>query len=189
MAKAPAKSPVSSAASALAGQSPAVVDPFATPAPTTTPETAPAGDVSKGPKLIRKLSAKNIIGKIDPKTLPLEFKPLYRLAGVVTGYESGESGFGPWECLTGEFAAVVVATGEIFAGNKAFVPSGQGDGIVAAAAHALRNDAKAKIKFAVDIAARQVMRGTELGYEYNVIPLVKINVKNEALDMLSNLPA
>jgi len=188
MAKAPAKSPVSSATSALAGQTPEVVDPFAAPTPASAPAEQIAAN-SKGPKLIRKLSAKNIIGKIDPKTLPLEFKPLYRLAGVVTGYESGESGFGPWECLTGEFAAVVVATGEIFAGNKAFVPSGQGDGIVAAAAHALRNDAKAKIKFAVDIQARQVLRGTELGYEYNVVPLVKINVKNEALDMLANLPA
>lgn len=186
MTKPAAKTPAKNQQQALAKSASATPDPFASALKPDTP-TEQVTPENKGATLIRKLSAKNIIGKIDPKKLTSEFAPLYRLAGVATGYESGETSFGPWECLTGEFAAIVAETGETFAGNKAFVPSGQGDGIIAAAAHALRQDAKAKVKFAVDVMVRQVMRGDELGYEYQVVPLIKINVKNEALDMLANL--
>lgn len=157
-----------------------------TPATPATPAQSAAPNTENA-KLIRKLSSKNIIGKIDVGTLGDEPKKMFRIAGVVSGYESGESATGPWECLTGDFAATNFLTGEVFAGNKAFIPGGSGDGIVAAAAHALRENAKSKIRFAVDVYVKKVMRGNEIGYAYETRPLIQINVKNEALDMLASL--
>lgn len=73
-------------------------------------------------QLIKAISAKAILGSSDA-VKKAEEGPIFSLIGFASGIESGESSFGPWEALVGEFLAVRTADGEEFKAGKAFPPA------------------------------------------------------------------
>lgn len=135
--------------------------------------------------VLRKISIATVYGKVKVADIPEgEELALCRIAGVASGTESGESSYGDWECLTGEFAATNYATGEVFAGSKAFVPGAMGEALQKSMQNALREDAGSRLKFCVDIYAKVSGRDANK-YEYVVRPIMETDVKNEALALLS----
>ena len=80
--------------------------------------------ITQGTEIARKLSPASIIG--ENRKRPDEPKWIYRIAGVVNGYERSKenSAFGEYVRLIGEFQAIVFDTGEVFIGMAAFLPAG-----------------------------------------------------------------
>lgn len=143
----------------------------------TAPKKAAVG-------VLRKISVATVFGKVKIADIPEgEEIALCRMAGVAGGVESGESTYGDWECLVGEFAATNYQTGEVFAGVKAFVPGAMGEGLQLSMKNALMEDAGSRLKFCVDIYAKVSPRDPNK-YEYIVRPIMETDVKNEALALL-----
>lgn len=133
---------------------------------------------------VRKITVASVFGKVKVADIPEgEELELCRIAGVASGLESGESSYGPWTMLLGEFAATNRATGEIFAGVKAIVPGAMGEQLVLSMSNALVEDAGSKLKFSVDISAKVSPRDPNK-YEYIVRPVLAPDVKNEAMALL-----
>ena len=146
-------------------------------------------DTKEAPKkstvaAIRKVSIATVYGKVRIADIPQDGElHLCRMAGVASSVESGESTYGDWQCLVGEFAAVNQQTGEMYAGNKCFVPSAMGEMLVSQMSGALLEDAAARLKFSVDIFAKVSARD-ENKYEYVIRPVLAPEVKNEAMALL-----
>ena len=133
---------------------------------------------------VRKITVASVYGKVKVSDIPEGVElPLCRIAGVASGLESGESSYGPWTMLLGEFAATNYQSGEIFAGVKAIVPGAMGEQLVLSMTNALMEDAGSKLKFSVDIFAKVSPRD-ENKYEYIVRPVLAPDVKNEAMVLL-----
>jgi len=113
---------------------------------------------------------------------PIERK-LCRIAGTANAIDSGESTYGVWFSLLGEFAATDYQTGEIFVGRSAFIPGAMGDALIAALESAHKEDASSTLKFSVDISA-VVSPRDENKYEYVVRPVIESDVRNEAVALL-----
>ena len=105
------------------------------------------------------------------------------MAGVASGIKSGESQYGEWEILLGEFAATNSQTGEIFAGGACAVPGAMGEMLLSQLKAALMEDAASKLRFSVDVFA-VVSPRDENKYEYIVRPVLSPDVKNEAMVLL-----
>jgi hypothetical protein len=133
---------------------------------------------------VRKITVASVFGKVKvADILEGEEIALCRIAGVASGLESGESSYGPWTMLLGEFAATNYQTGEIFAGVKAIVPGAMGEQLVLSMTNALMEDAGSKLKFSVDIFAKVSPRDANK-YEYVVRPVLAPDVRNEAMALL-----
>jgi hypothetical protein len=134
---------------------------------------------------VKKITIAAVFGKVKIADIPKDGElPLVRIAGYADSTDSGESNFGPWECLSGNFAATNLATGEMFAGAKAFVPGAMGEQLCIAMRNALENDAEAKIRFSVDVSAKISPRD-ENKYEYIVRPVLEQETANPAVALLS----
>jgi hypothetical protein len=127
-------------------------------------------------ELKKKLSAKTIVGKVKP-LLPKNDKgeiinespvALMRVYGICNGIKSGVSTFGEWIAFTGNFKAIRLSDGEVFAGGQLFVP----DVVTELLGPVVRAAQGADVEFAFDIGAQGTE--TEVGYEYMVNPLMKI---------------
>lgn len=127
-------------------------------------------------ELKKKLSAKTIVGKVKvllPKNEKGEIingspVALMRVYGICNGIKSGVSTFGEWIAFTGNFKAVRLSDGEVFAGSQLFVP----DVVTELLGPVVRAAQGADVEFAFDIGAQGTE--TEVGYEYMVQPLMKI---------------
>lgn len=126
-------------------------------------------------ELKKKLSAKTIVGKVKP-LLPKNDKgeiinespvALMRVYGICNGIKSGVSTFGEWIAFTGNFKAIRLSDGEVFAGGQLFVP----DVVTELLGPVVRAAQGADVEFAFDIGAQGTE--TEVGYEYMVNPLMK----------------
>lgn len=71
--------------------------------------------------IVKKLSVKTVHGKVDPSKLDKEGSVLFRIMGEASGLKSGESQFGAWTALTGQFAAIK-PSGEMVRASQAFLP-------------------------------------------------------------------
>ena len=127
-------------------------------------------------ELKKKLSAKTIVGKVKA-LLPKNDKgeiingspvALMRVYGICNGIKTGTSTFGEWIAFTGNFKAVRLSDGEVFAGSQLFVP----DVVTELLGPVVRAAQGADVEFAFDIGAQGTE--TEVGYEYMVQPLMKI---------------
>ncbi len=171
---------------------------------TAETETQKAAPAKNKITPLKKLSVKTVCGalkmidfykpQLDAKGVQLVdakgaglFEPferkLCRIAGTANAVDSGESTYGTWEALLGEFAATDYATGEIFVGKSAFIPGAMGEALIAAIGSAQREDAASTLKFSVDIFA-VVSPRDENKYEYIVRPVIESDVRNEAVALL-----
>lgn len=166
---------------------------------TTQAQEAPA----KGPKLAakKKLTVREVYGPIDQKRLPplrinvtddnpegdpnpnSELK-LCRIVGYATGTTHGESSYGAWAALTGEFVATSYDSGEVFAGKNAIVPGPMGDMLVTNVEAILAEDANGQVRFSVDIFAKRSARDPQRKYEYVVRPVIDAKLSSPALELL-----
>jgi hypothetical protein len=161
---------------------------MATKQKTAQAETAAASKSKITP--LKKLSVKTICGALKIKDFPEpdsegvhQERMLCRIAGTANGIDRGESTYGAWESLAGEFAATSYDTGEIFVGRAAFIPGAMGDALIAALDSAQREDAAATLKFSVDVSAVISTRDSNK-YEYIVRPVIESDVRNEAVALL-----
>lgn len=143
-----------------------------------------------------KISAKTILGKVKRYEAAT---PLYVVIGIADGVRSGESDKGPWEGLTGQFEATVIApdhanNGKRFYGTQLFLPK-SGHELVAAR---LREYAKSEstagqsVQFAYQVGFKP-SEAAPIGYEYTVKPILKAGgadplaqLRSDAVAMLSN---
>lgn len=123
-------------------------------------------------ELLRKLSAKTIIGKIDP---PEDAVDLFTIYGSATDVKSGESAYGQWDCLVGKFEAVKMDTGEMFASMQCFLPEPMGSMLVNRVRELEDGE---KVEFAVVIGVKPCDRGST-GYEYTCKPVVEPEATSE----------
>ena len=127
-------------------------------------------------KLLKKISTKTVLGDVSKLVKGGEIdKPTnaLRIMGTATGIASGESNFGEWKALVGQFAAINLLTGEESRSGKAFVPDTVTD-IVETALNKLKADGEenASVEFAIDV---EIVPNPDLavGYEYNAIPHIQ----------------
>ena len=133
---------------------------------------------------VRKITVASVYGKVKVADIPDgEEIAICRMAGVASGIKSGESQYGEWEILLGEFAATNSQTGEIFAGGACAVPGAMGEMLLSQLKAALMEDAASKLRFSVDVFA-VVSPRDENKYEYIVRPVLAPDVKNEAMALL-----
>ena len=116
--------------------------------------------------IVRKISTKTIGVRVHPADLPKSgVQWLYRAFGTARGTQSGESSYGPWACLVGQFRAIT-EDGEQFDAGKLFLP-GSGHDLIVGAMEG--NDA---VEFGVRVGAK-IDRESSVGYVYVVEPLFK----------------
>lgn len=135
------------------------------------------------PQLIRKISARHVVGSVKaiaPRenadgSLPRDIVPLFRVFGQATGIKKGESDNGPWTALTGRFEAVSLVpdpeTGELemaqFAAPQCFLPEPTNSMI----ATELESGDINSIEFGFEVGVKAAK--TAVGYEYTCSPLME----------------
>lgn len=152
----------------------------------TTQQAEQKAAPSQGSKItpLKKLTIKTICGGVKIKDIPEGAElAVARIAGTAKAVDHGESSYGPWEALVGEFAATNKLTGEIFVGKTAFIPGAMGEALIAALNSAQADDAAASLKFSVDISVVVSARDANK-YEYITRPVIETDVRNEAVALL-----
>ena len=128
----------------------------------------------------KKLSTAKIMGKISARDVKEgENVDLFEVVGIASGSKTGESDYGPWASLTGNFAAVNLRTGEKFRSGVAFLPDVALDpimGQLGAAAQA--------VEFGWIIGIKD-SSSVQCGYEYYARPLVPAS-ENDPLERLAS---
>ena len=106
-------------------------------------------------QLLRKISRATMIPGGDTAVLELVMAnkektvPLYRVGGSCNGSRKGESDYGEWECLIGNFQAINLETGEVSRSGQCFLPQFAVDTIVG------QFDAEVTaVKFAYDVGVK-----------------------------------
>ena len=161
------------------------------------PSSAPSQKLTP----VAKITVKTVFGVIPQKDLPPlrinlsdanpegdanpnpEFA-LCRVAGYVSGVKRGESSYGGWAALVGEFVATNRATGEIFGSKTAIIPGPMGEALISSTEKALMDDADSKVRFSVDISVRRSARDPGRKYEYIVRPVIDAKLSSPALELL-----
>lgn len=125
--------------------------------------------------IVTKLSAKKILGKVKK---PEEKTVLMQVFGIATGIKTGESNYGPWTALTGQFRAVNLQNGEIFQSGICFLPK-MGTDLVTPM---LKKEGVDGLEFALNVGI--VPADNSVGYEYYVEPVLEAK-ENDPLEALS----
>lgn len=125
-------------------------------------------------EILTKLSVKKVLGKIENVT---EKKILMQVFGVATGVKTGDSNYGPWEALTGQFRAINLETGQIYQSGICFLPQVALNLIT----HRVKEDSVNGVEFAFNIGV--VPADNKAGYEYSCEPLIEAS-ENDPLEVL-----
>ena len=150
--------------------------------------------------LIKKISVATVIGNSKIVRDSAD-GAIMRVYGVVRGIQKGvkldQDTQGnpisrPWTALTGSFQAVNIATGEIFASAKVFLPDVAGELVINAFEQAQEGDNPgnpgASIKFAFDIK-KITSEKSVTGYEYAAVSLIEAAASDPLSEMATTLPA
>ena len=133
----------------------------------------------------RKITVKELYGTPKIKDIPDgALLKLCRIAGVANGTQRGESTYGNWAALKGEFAGTNFVTGEVKIAQAAIVPGAFGDMLISTVEAAIKDDPNASLKFCVDIYVKVSARDANK-YEYECKPVMETAAKNQALELLS----
>ena len=130
--------------------------------------------------LIRKISAKSICGKVE---VPKKATALFVVFGIATKTRSGQSDYGPWTALVGQFEATNIETGEISQAPQCFLPEPMNEMI----ANQLDetddegNRITNSVQFSVEVGVKPA--DNAVGYEYTT----KTVVESDAADPLAAL--
>lgn len=150
----------------------------------TAQEQATAAPKVPGVAVARKLSVATVYGKVKVKDIPTGGQVhVMRIAGTASDSVSGESAFGRWESLKGEFAAINIETGERFVGVNAFVPGALGEMLIEQVKAGVKEDVGFSLKFSVDVFVTVSPRD-ENKYEYVTKPVIETTAGNQALLLL-----
>lgn len=125
---------------------------------------------------VKKLSAKTIYGSIDLKKLlaaPDETLTLFTVLGCAVGSKTGQSSYGEWTALLGQFEATHAETGEVSSGANLFLP----DVALTPILVALSQEGTRGVEFAIRISAKFVDaaktgKAGGVPYEYTWEPLL-----------------
>lgn len=102
------------------------------------PNDAPQGDLEAGPEIVRKLTPGEVVGdKLKKLVMEGTVKlpcDLFTLIGKASNLRDGESTFGPWTALLGEFEAMRTFDGsnKRVVSSQCFIPGPAGDLLIAA---------------------------------------------------------
>ena len=132
--------------------------------------------------LIRKISAKTVCGKIE-KPVPVKGKPLFIVGGIANKVKTGDSQFGTWTALVGQFEATNIDTGEVFIAPQCFLPEPM-NGMIAASLEMVDEDDKRinqSVQFAVEVGVK--FAENQIEYEYTA----KEIMKSDAADPLASI--
>lgn len=134
----------------------------------------------KLPPLRVNVSDANPEGDANPNP---DFK-VCRIVGFASGVKRGDSSYGPWAALVGEFAATNYETGEVFGSKTAIIPGPMGEALVTSTEQALLEDAESKVRFSCDVFVRRSARDPKRKYEYIVRPVIDAKLSSPALELL-----
>jgi len=120
--------------------------------------------------LVRKISAKSVCGKLEK---PKEQTALFIVGGIATKTKRGQSDFGEWAALVGQFEATNIETGEVFVGPQCFLPEPLNSMMAASLDETDEegNRTNASVQFAVEVGYKPA--DTATGYEYTTKEIVK----------------
>jgi len=151
---------------------------------TAAPENEQGKTTATGARVLKKITVKEICGEILLKDIPeTGVKWMAKIVGFAQGVKSGETQYGIWHAITGEFAATNMDTGEVFASATTIIPGALGDMLVQSVSAALHDDASAKVKFAVKVGVK-ISKRDKNKYEYEVMPLIDSQLASPALELL-----
>ena len=122
--------------------------------------------------LIRKISAKTVCGKTEAPT-DKKTVALFIVGGIANKVKTGDSMYGTWTALVGQFEATNVATGEIFIAPQCFLPEPM-NGMIAASLEMVDDDDKRinqSVQFAVEVGVKKA--DNQIGYEYTASEVMK----------------
>ena len=146
--------------------------------------------------IVRKISTKTVIGGVAAMRAADE-GAIMRVYGVMSGIQTGttvrQDNQGnpiedPWTAFIGQFQAVNLETGEMFASAKAFLPGAAGEMIEAAwKAGQDKEEPISNMKFAFDIVKKN-NEASVTGYEYQARPLLETTASDPLLEMAEGLP-
>lgn len=128
--------------------------------------------------LIRKISAKSVCGSTEK---PKKATKLYIVGGIANKVKTGDSMYGPWTALVGQFEATNIETGEVFVAPQCFLPEPM-NGMIASSLEQVDDDGKRvnnSVQFAVEVGVKPAE--TTVGYEYTA----KEIMKSDAADPLA----
>ena len=122
---------------------------------------------------VKKLSVAVVYGKIDLKELiaaPDETIRVMRVLGSAVGVKEGESNFGHWRALMGQFRGINSVTGEVFEAPILYLPEVALTPILVS----LSQPGARAVEFAIDVSVKYVNNGKPGGvpYEYTWAPLL-----------------
>lgn len=149
------------------------------------PQSKPQDKPKSSTTFIKKITVKECCGTPVLRDLPGDHSivPIMRVAGFAQGIKTGESNYGEWKAIMGEFAATNLKTGEIFTSPVAIIPSAMGEMIFQQVQASLMEDASSRVKFAVEIGV-MVSKRDPNKYEYTVQPIVDPEAGNPAVKLL-----
>jgi len=118
--------------------------------------------------ILKKVSIKTVFGDVKAalkKGQIADGAQVMRVMGIASGIKTGETQFGTWNALLGQFRATNLVTGEQFNSGKCFLPESAMELIVPVV------QAGNTAEFAVDIGVKE-NDTLAIGYEYTVTPLI-----------------
>lgn len=130
---------------------------------------------------IKKITVKNVCGKIEPPKQKGKSVPVMRLFGLVTHYDIRESQYGPSPRFKGQFEALSLLdkSAKPLRSGTLYVPEVVSDMILAA----FPDGEIRTVQFAVEIGVKA--DDSTIGYQYEVRPLIH----HEDTDPLANVRA
>jgi len=130
----------------------------------------------------RKLTVATVCGKIGRMAADEAPRAVMHIYGMATGTKRGETSFGPWAGLTGQFEAVNLENGEVSISPIAILPEPMNTLLAA------RVDAGDPVQFAYEIGVKFSEKGSA-GYEYTTKELVKQTANDPLADLRSAIKA
>lgn len=129
-------------------------------------------DATVGPAIVRKLTPKDVMEvKINKLPVPSD---LYTIIGRANNLRDGESDYGPWTSLRGEFEAVRLHDGKTFIAAECFIPGAAGDLLV--------NQVRSFIQETIEVTPKQMKksgRTYRVSGEYVELALI-VTIKESA---------
>lgn len=136
--------------------------------------------------LIKKISAKTVVGTVRPPEKPTS---LYTVIGIANGLRTGNTTYGDFVALTGQFEATNLETGEQYTAPQCFLPEPL-CGMIAAQLRTTDkegNRTTMSVRFAVEVGIKPAK--STMGYEYTVRELVDTSEGDPLEDLRQALPA
>jgi hypothetical protein len=141
-------------------------------------------------RILKKITAKIVCGKVDIETLvdygkihgKTAVMPLFGVIGLASASEAGDTALGPYVKLLGDFKAVNAVTGEIFRSGAAILPGSAND-LIYGALKGL-GDGGGSVEFALKVGVQRD-ESSAVGYVY----VIEQVMSESASDPLSALEA